>query len=217
MKALARAGACALCLGLLIPAVNADTITFPFTGTGSQFSTNYEFQINGNDFFFSIGSGEGPFDVALCTPGSPCPFQVGYRVGALPPTEMIPSTAILDGIETHVNTGTLTFTGTLTPPTALGDFSTTVPVSFTGSIVGRSPAANENFPALFTVLLDGSGTADLSGFVDQSEGAIVNQAQYTFSGTATAETVPEPATVALTSGGLGLLGMLVRRRRATQA
>lgn len=215
MRALARAGACVLSLGLLIPAVNADTITFPFTGTGSQGSTNYEFQINGNDFFLSIGSGEGPFNVALCpTPGSPCPFQVGYRVGVLPPTEMIPSTAILDGIETHVNTGTLIFTGTLTPPTALGDFSTTVPVSFTGNIVGH--AANDNFPVLFTVLLNGSGTADLSGFVDQSVGIIVNRAQYTFSGTATAETVPEPATVALTIGGLGLLGMLVRRRRATQ-
>ncbi len=77
---------------------------------------------------------------------------------------------------------------------------------------------------LFEVLLAGVGTAQLSGFVDESQGAIINQTQYTFSGTATSngtivpgEPIPEPASVLLTGGGAALLGLIYRRRRATQA
>lgn len=130
-------------------------------------------------------------------------------------------TAILDGIETHVTTGTLTFLGTITPPTTLGPFSATIPVSFAGDILGRGPA-NQNFPVLFEVLLGGVGTAQLSGFVDASEGAIINQAQYALSGTARAtgasgEAIPEPASVLLTGGGAALLGLLYRQRRAARA
>jgi hypothetical protein len=227
MKALALAGACVLSLGLLIPAANADAIvatdaaTFPFTGTGTQFSSNFHFQITGQDFLYTIGTSEGPLVVALCpTPGSPCSFERNYTAGVLPPSDQFGVTAIVGGIETHVTTGTLTFLGMLTPPTALGPFDATIPVSFAANIVGRG-AANQNFPVLFNVLLGGLGTAQLSGFVDESQGAIINQAQWTFSGTGEAfgpsgEPIPEPASILLTGGGAGVLGLLYRRRRAAR-
>ncbi len=221
MKALALAGACVLSLGLLVPAVNADTITFPFTGTGTQFSNSFHFQISGDDFLYTIGTSEGPLIVALCpTPGSPCSFERNYTAGVLPPSEQFGMTAILDGIETHFTTGELTFLGTVTPPTTLGPFAATIPVSFAADILGRGPI-EQNAPVLFEALLGGLGTAQLSGFVDASQGAIINQAQYAFSGTATAmgasgEAIPEPASVLLTGGGAALLALVYRRRRGSQ-
>jgi hypothetical protein len=224
MKALALVGVC-VSLGLLAPAVNAGTLTFPFTGTGRQTSNFFDFDISGDDFLYSIGTSEGPLIVALCpTPGSPCTFQRNYTAGVLPPDDdQFGMTAILDGVETHITTGLLTFLGTVTPPATLGPFEATIPVAFGADIFGRGPVT-QDFPVLFEVVLGGVGTAQLSGFVDASEGAIINQAQYTFSGTAKTtgpsapgEPIPEPASVLLTAGGAALLGLVYRRRRATQA
>lgn len=224
MKALALAGACVVSLGLLVPAVNAHTIIFPFTGTGTQSSNRFRFDITGDGFVYAIGTSEGPLLVALCpTPGAPCTFERNYTAGVLPPAEEFTMTAILNGVETHITTGISTVLGTVTPPTALGPFEATIPISCAGDILGRAPATRD-FAVLFEVLLAGLGTAQLSGIVDESQGAIINQARYTFSGTAATtepsvpgEPIPEPASVLLTGGGAALLGLLYRRRRAARA
>jgi hypothetical protein len=224
MRLAARVCTWTLGLVLLIPAANADAITnFPFTGTGSQSSVIVHFQISGDDFLYTLGTTEGPFVVALCpNPGSSCTFQQNYVAGIGTTPDRFGITAILDGLESHAATGTLSVKGTLTTPET-GSFETTVPILFTANINALG-AREAGFPPLFTVALTGTGSADLQGFVQDQNTVVINQAQYTFSGTATAKRVavpegeiPEPGTVLLTSGGLGLLGMLVRRRRATQA
>lgn len=197
--------------------MDAGTATFPFTGTGRQISNSFHFQISGNDFFYSIGTTEGPLIVTNCESfRHPCSFLQSYTAGVLPPSDQFGMTAILDGVETHITTGELTFLGTVSPPAAPGPFTAVIPVSFAADILGRGPVS-QDFAVLFEVLLGGVGTAELSGIVFESGDAVVNQARYTFSGIATAEQaaapIPEPASLLLSAGGAALLALAYRRRR----
>ena len=211
MKALAPLGACVLWLGLLLPAANADTITF--TGTGSQSGISKSFDITGTDnFSLNNSTMEGMPIVAACMPGQPCEINPVYSAGMLD-SLLISSVASLGNVTTSLVTGSLNFIGTITPPAGLGAFSATIPVGFSGEVTGHYNDTGRS--TAFDVVLGGTGSADLTGEVVDSETAVVTGGRYSFSGTGmTSSQVPEPGAIYLTAGGIGLLALLFRRRRA---
>jgi hypothetical protein len=214
MKTLVPVGGCLLAIGLFLPAANASTITF--TGTGSQDSIRYDFQISGDDFSYRIGTTEGPYVVATCpNPGAPCEFQRTYAAGVLPLPDRFSTFASLGDVSTNLLSGLIIFAGSLTPPMAQGEFETTVPVAFSGQVIGHYgiPPGSSGAPVAFRVLLAGTGSADLAGIVTENSDVVVNKADYKFSGTALTESeIPEPGAMFLAAGGIGLLAFLLRRR-----
>ncbi len=209
MKALARVGTCVLAIALSIPVASADPITF--TGTGFQSSNRYRFDISGDGFVYSVSTSEGPLIVANCTPGVPCEFERSYGAGTLSAFDLVQSFASLDGLSTNSVTGRLVVIGTVSTSTAPGAFQSTVPIAFAGDIIGHFTSSG--FPAAFEVVLGGPGTAVLGGEIVDGL-AVVNSARYTFSGTGlTQSEIPEPGAAFLSTGGLGLLAFMFRRRR----
>lgn len=216
MKALALVGACVLGMGLLVPAATADTILV--SGTGSQNSNSFRFDISGDDFVYRVSTSEGPLVVGVCpNPGEACEIERSYTAGVLPLSQQFSTLASLGDIATNLVTGRLVVVGTVTPPATVGDFTATIPIAFAGEVSGHQPPAqgSSETPVAFDVALGAVGTANLRGVVTESSGAVINAATFDFSGTGlTDPAVPEPGAVFLAAGGIGLLALLFRRRRA---
>lgn len=211
MKALSLVGVCVLATCFSISSANAEAFTF--TGTGFQSSNRFRFDISGDDFLFRISTSEGPLLVAAnCTPGVPCQFEQSYTLA--PDFFLVSNTATLDGFTTSALTGRLVVGGTVTPPATGGpfdEFQATIPIFFAGEVTGHFPTSG--YPVAFDVVLGGAGTASLSGFVN-STNAVVSGGRFTFSGTGSSQSIPEPGAAFLAAGGIGLLGLLLRRRRS---
>jgi uncharacterized protein (TIGR03382 family) len=207
---IAPVGACALAIGLLMPAARADLITF--TGTGSQDGISKRFDITGTDFTFRVSTNEGSPVIRNCTPDVPCEIERPYSAG-MPGSLLISSFASLGNVSTGLVSGRLVFVGTVTTPADIGAFETTVPIAFAGEVIGHYDSPG--LPVAFDVVLGGPGTATFGGEVVDSATAVLNTARYSFSGTGLTESeIPEPGAAFLAAGGIGLLALLFRRRRA---
>lgn len=120
-----------------------------------------------------------------------------------------PSDSLLSG-----GTDVLTFTGL-----AAGWYS--VELSFSGNYVNLT-SASVNGEAPFS-LVNGSKTSSAlfeitseSPFKLALNGSLVNPALAKYSGQITVSAVPEPATYGMMLGGLGLMGLVARRRKQNQ-
>jgi probable HAF family extracellular repeat protein len=97
-----------------------------------------------------------------------------------------------------------------------GSFSEASGINDAGQIVGWSDTAEGSFHAFLTGL-NGEGMTDLNSLVDLPQGVILltqaldinNNGQVIAAGL-----VPEPETYALMLAGLGLVGVIARRRKA---
>jgi hypothetical protein len=180
----------------------------------------------GNSAIDELGVKAGIFSAFSAGPDGPS--IIGSIVAGVP-------TDILFGVEafsgsgvatvhvgntfTDILAGGITFTGTITvPESALMTGSFSAPVDMLGQLMAYqnlTPGEGgfTTGPLIASLLFHGTGTATFS-VEDIGDGFLIRFASVDFSGRGTLVVVPEPASLLLVSTGLGLLGIVRKRRQA---
>ena len=192
--------------------VKADAI--PFTGTATFGNDIENFFLSGPSFSLSSAApGATASPIVICNQGQFCDptLTVNAFFTGVPGF----SGGTVDGVTAQTLSGSITFSGDpfIAPSAPVGSpVDVSVPVTLLGEITGWGvvPGFGVTDP-VFTVLLSGAGTLELSGRVPQAGLDTFRGASWTFAGEAAV--TPEGSTLLLLGSGIVSVAAWMRRSR----